>query len=51
LPCIVRKNRSDPVLPPLKPGAKVIVSAQKAADGTLTATSVIVGKDGVTPPM
>ncbi len=35
----------------LKPGAKVIVSAQKAADGTLTATSVIVGKDGVTPPM
>jgi hypothetical protein len=35
----------------IKPGAKVFVIAQKAADGTLTANVVSVGKDGVTPPM
>jgi hypothetical protein len=35
----------------LKPGAKVFVTAQKAADGALKATSISVGKDGVTPPM
>jgi hypothetical protein len=35
----------------LKPGAKVFVIAQKAADGSLTAGSVSVGKDGLTPPM
>jgi hypothetical protein len=35
----------------LKPGAKVFVTAQKAADGSLTASSVSIGKDGVTPPM
>jgi len=32
-------------------GAHVIVFAQKAADGTLTAARVSVGKDGLTPPM
>jgi hypothetical protein len=32
-------------------GAHVIVFAQKAADGTLTAGRVSVGKDGLTPPM
>jgi hypothetical protein len=35
----------------LKPGAKIFSNAQKAADGTLTASSVSVGKDGVVPPM
>lgn len=33
----------------LVPGAKVLVSAQKAADGTLTANRINVGKDGFTP--
>jgi hypothetical protein len=35
----------------LKSGAQVIILVQKQADGTLTATSVNVGRDGVTPPM
>lgn len=35
----------------LVPGAHVIVAAAKAADGTLTATRVSVGKDGLVPPM
>jgi hypothetical protein len=35
----------------LKPGAKVFVTAQKAADRSLTAGSVSVGKDGIAPPM
>jgi hypothetical protein len=35
----------------LKPGTKVFVNAQKAADGALTAVSVNVGKDGIAPPM
>ncbi|MBS0219925.1 MAG: hypothetical protein JSR91_04205 [Proteobacteria bacterium] len=34
-----------------KPGAKVFVGARKAADGTLTATRLNVGKDGMMPPM
>lgn len=33
------------------PGAKVFIGAQQAADGTLTAARVAVGKDGLTPPM
>ena len=32
-------------------GAKVFVGAAKAADGTLTAPRLNVGKDGLTPPM
>ncbi|NUU04028.1 DUF5666 domain-containing protein [Herbaspirillum robiniae] len=32
-------------------GAKVVVRARKNADGSLTAASVSVGKNGVTPPM
>jgi hypothetical protein len=32
-------------------GAHVIITTDKAADGTLTATRVAVGKDGLTPPM
>ena len=35
----------------LKSGAQVIILVQKQADGTLTAASVNVGRDGVTPPM
>ncbi len=35
----------------LKPGAHIIVFAQKAPDGTLTASRVTVGKDGLVPPM
>ena len=34
-----------------KVGAKVFVGAAKAADGTLTAPRLNVGKDGMTPPM
>jgi Cu/Ag efflux protein CusF len=35
----------------LVPGAHVIVFAQKAADGTLSALRLAVGEGGVTPPM
>ena len=35
----------------LKPGVKIIVQAQPAADGSLSALSISAGKDGVTPPM
>ena len=36
----------------VKPGAKVIIfSAAKKDDGTLEATRVNVGRDGITPPM
>jgi endonuclease YncB( thermonuclease family) len=34
-----------------KVGAKVFVIAQKAADGSMTAARMAVGKDGLTPPM
>ena len=34
-----------------KVGAKVFVGAVKAADGTLSAGRLNVGKDGLTPPM
>lgn len=34
-----------------KVGAKVFIIAQKAADGTMTAARLGVGKDGLTPPM
>jgi len=34
-----------------KVGAKVFLGATKAADGNLTAARVLVGKDGLTPPM
>ena len=33
------------------PGAHVIVNGTRAADGTITAAAVNVGKDGITPPM
>lgn len=36
----------------LKPGAKILIfGAAKAADGSLSTASVVVGKDGLTPPM
>jgi hypothetical protein len=35
----------------LTPGAHVIVTATKAADGTLTAVAINVGEKGLTPPM
>lgn len=35
----------------LVPGAHIIVQAQTGADGVLTAQRVIVGKDGLVPPM
>ncbi len=35
----------------LKPGAHVILFAQKGSDGALTTGRVQVGKDGLTPPM
>lgn len=35
----------------LKPGVKVVLFAQKAADGSLTALGISAGENGVTPPM
>ena len=35
----------------LKPGAPVFLTATKNADGSLSAARVVVGKDGVAPPM
>jgi hypothetical protein len=35
----------------LKPGAVVFVSGEKAAGGAITARQVVVGKNGVVPPM
>jgi hypothetical protein len=35
----------------LRPGAHVFISAQQQADGTVTAARVLVGRDGLVPPM
>jgi len=35
----------------VKPGAHVFVPAMRQADGTINAGRVVVGKDGVVPPM
>ena len=35
----------------VKPGTVVFIPAQKGADGTLSAGQLLVGKDGVVPPM
>jgi hypothetical protein len=36
----------------LKPGAQfIIIAAQKATDGSLTAAGINVGRDGAAPPM
>jgi len=47
---IVAMGPGQPAM--LKPGAKILIfGAQKAADGTLSTAGVVVGKDGLTPPM
>jgi len=46
---IVTLAPGDPSL--LQPGTTVFISAMKAADGTLSASRVTAGKDGVPPPM
>jgi hypothetical protein len=46
---IVTLAAGDPGL--LQPGTAVFIPATKAADGTLAASRVIAGKDGVPPPM
>ena len=35
----------------LSPGVKIVLRAEKAADGSLNAQSISAGKNGVTPPM
>lgn len=35
----------------LKPGLPVFVTARPAGDGTMTAARIVVGRDGVAPPM
>jgi hypothetical protein len=35
----------------LKPGTHIIVTANEGSDGSLTATSIRAGKDGMVPPM
>jgi hypothetical protein len=35
----------------LTPGAHLIVNGTKAADGSITVSSIQIGKDGLTPPM
>jgi hypothetical protein len=35
----------------LQPGAHVFIPAQQQPDGTVTAARVLVGKDGLVPPM
>jgi hypothetical protein len=46
---IVAFNKTSP--DQLVPGRQVFVIARKGADGTLTANGVVVGADGVKPPM
>jgi hypothetical protein len=46
---VVTLAPGDPSL--LQPGTAVFISAMKAADGTLSASRVTAGKDGVPPPM
>ena len=35
----------------LKPGATVFVNAERGSDGTLTSGRVVVGNNGIVPPM
>ena len=35
----------------VKPGAKIVVAANKKEDGTLEAATIAVGREGITPPM
>jgi len=46
---ILRMSLGDKTL--VKAGARVLVGAQKAADGSYAAVFVFVGKDGIVPPL
>ena len=46
---VLRMSLGDKTL--VKAGARVLVGAQKAADGGYAAVFVFVGKDGVVPPL
>jgi hypothetical protein len=46
---IVTFSSGDPAL--LRPGAAVFIPATHNADGTFTTNRILVGKDGVVPPM
>ena len=46
---IVTLGPGDPSL--LVPGAAVFLSASPQGDGSLSAARILVGKDGVIPPM
>lgn len=46
---ILRMARGDKSL--LRPGAGVMVGAQKGPDGNYTAVFIFVGKDGIVPPL
>jgi len=46
---ILKMSRGDKSL--IKPGARVFAGAQKGADGNYVAVFVIVGKDGIVPPL
>ncbi|MGO6908349.1 hypothetical protein ACCS96_50715, partial [Rhizobium ruizarguesonis] len=35
----------------LKPGAGVVITGEKAADGSISASQIAVGLNGITPPM
>jgi hypothetical protein len=35
----------------MKPGAHVLLTATRQPDGSLTAARVVIGKDGLVPPM
>ena len=46
---IVAMDPADKTI--IKPGAKVVALANKGQDGTLSAVALVVGTNGVTPPM
>jgi hypothetical protein len=46
---ILKMSRGDKSL--IKPGARIFAGAQKGADGNYVAVFVIVGKDGIVPPL
>jgi hypothetical protein len=46
---VLRMSLGDRSL--LKPGAKVLVGAQKGADGSYATQFIFIGRDGVVPPM
>ena len=42
---------ADATTADLVPGATVFIPAEAGADGTMTAAFVVVGMDGIAPPM